>query len=412
MQNKTVHILWDSSQLWGIMAYRAMRALGVSCRLVKSKEIAQGWLMCKRPAVLLAPGGGARRKAEALGRPGRKAIREWLAEGGFYLGICGGAGLALRHNSENEGLGICPWQRLAFPDRLYHLLSGHLRARGPDGQILLPVFWPARFEAESGGSIKILARYEAPGPDLWLADLPFMEAPHAVRQQWTNAGRLDKTLDFPAGQPLVIEGNFGRGAYILSYSHLETPVSKDANRWLANILQNRGIHTTARIVPTWRLAAPERANTPAAGAKSAILSAYADIWRVALMAEKAGFLFFRMPWLLGWRRGLPGMPCNHLLACLALLADLEANVEMEGYFEHCGREFQALLPLFLERAEAWFWNYRLAETVQPGQKEQMQLLNAERDGIFGHPMLGGGVIQKILRILEEMIYLAQPEDNA
>lgn len=367
--------------------------------------------MCKRPAVLLVPGGGARCKAKALGKAGRAALREWLAAGGFYLGICGGAGLALRHNNPDEGLGICPWQRLAFPDRLYHLLSGHLRASGPNGQMLLPVFWPARFEAERSGSIKILARYIAPGPDLWLADLPFMEAPPAVRQQWISAGCLDKTLDFPVGQPLVIEGSFGRGAYILSYSHLEAPASKDANEWLANILSDCGIDgIAAQIVPTWNLAAPESHQMPESAIKETMRTTYANIWQLVMMAEKAGFLFLRAPWLLGWRRGLPGMPCNHLLACLALLAELAPMPKMEKFWNYCGREFQALVPLFLERAEAWFWNYRLAETVHASQKEQILILETERDAIFGHPMLGGGLIQKILQILEELIYLGQPEE--
>ena len=109
-----IHILWDASHIWGLMAWRALRALGLSCRLVKGQEIAEGALLGKPgsrrdagraapPPLLVVPGGNARLKALALGEAGRAAVRAYLERGGSYLGFCGGAGLALSHRDPREG---------------------------------------------------------------------------------------------------------------------------------------------------------------------------------------------------------------------------------------------------------------------------------------------------------------------
>lgn len=46
--------------------------------------------------VLLVPGGNARLAAEAMGRAGRRALVEWVADGGRYVGWRGGTSLAIR----------------------------------------------------------------------------------------------------------------------------------------------------------------------------------------------------------------------------------------------------------------------------------------------------------------------------
>ena len=86
-----IHILWDASHIWGLMAWRALRALGLSCRLVKGQEIAEGALLGKPgsrrdagraapPPLLVVPGGNARLKALALGEAAiwaSAAARAW-----------------------------------------------------------------------------------------------------------------------------------------------------------------------------------------------------------------------------------------------------------------------------------------------------------------------------------------------
>lgn len=369
MTTAAVQILWDESHLWGLMAFAAMRGFGVPCRLISAKDIAHGCLFRKPPKVLVVPGGNARQKARALGGAGRDAIRAWLAQGGVYLGFCGGAGLALAQAKPEDGLGICAWRRASYGDRLAHLLSGHVLAQSCKGLLALPVWWPGRFE--SAGETEILASYHAPAEDLWLGDKPLSSRPEAPV--------------FPEGQPLAIRGCHGRGSYILSYAHLETPASPHANAWLAEILQAYGVGAARNQTGEWRVLATEDRQ-----------GSYQDAcWRLQeIMASQAslGRFFRRTPWLYGWRQGLPGMICNYLLADLAELAQAGTN--------RLDRQVENLLNDFLGEAEAYFQTLRLEEVADPGlEKESV----GRRDRVFGHPMLGGGMAAPVLARLADLI---------
>ncbi|MBQ9105865.1 MAG: biotin--protein ligase, partial [Mailhella sp.] len=113
-----INILWDASHIWGYLLLHAVKATGIPFRVLKGKNIAHSGLTGK---MLLVPGGSARRKFEALGPQGAEAVRRCVDGGGHYMGFCGGAGLALA-----DGLGLCPWKRDGMPDRMQHLVSGHL----------------------------------------------------------------------------------------------------------------------------------------------------------------------------------------------------------------------------------------------------------------------------------------------
>lgn len=108
---RPICILWDASHIWGLMAWRAVRALGLACRLVKGKEIAEGALLgkpgldatphrsgvrrrteqpclsgCPSSPLLLAPGGNARLKAQALGDAGATpCARIWPEAGVIWV---------------------------------------------------------------------------------------------------------------------------------------------------------------------------------------------------------------------------------------------------------------------------------------------------------------------------------------
>ena len=152
--------------MWGLLAARALRTLELPFRLVKAASIVDT-LRTDKPSLCLVPGGTASLKYAALGEAGREALRAWVRAGGHYLGFCGGAGLAL--SDPGAGLGLCPWQRAGFTDRLQHFVSGHVRLRrdeaGPGdelvvdpgtksqlakgGELLAPVWWPGRTGREA-----------------------------------------------------------------------------------------------------------------------------------------------------------------------------------------------------------------------------------------------------------------------
>lgn len=260
----SIHIYWDESHFWGLLVTRALSAWGIPHRLVRGSEIADGALAGKFgevPKLFIVPGGRARGKANRLGDRGRDAVREFVRAGGTYLGFCGGAGLAL---SGPHGLCLSPWTRKAYKNRLHHFLSGHVNANlntdsplVPDtlGSALLPVWWPGRFDAKDD-SVTVLARYGAPGPDFWVADLDLATLPDGTMTDWENLYGISLRPDFMDGLPCVTANEYGAGKVILSYAHLETPASRQANGWLSHLLgQVLGESLGAAPVPAWDVAA-------------------------------------------------------------------------------------------------------------------------------------------------------------
>lgn len=493
-----VLLLWDASHIWGLTAWRALRALGLPCRLVKGQEIAQGALIRKptahgpawpafeagpattcatlepRTPLLLVPGGNAKLKAAALGAAGRKAVRQYLAAGGNYLGFCGGAGLALSHADPDEGLNICPWARAAYPERLHHLISGHVRALLPTGgqaagladepadgpaERSLPVWWPGRFAPDPAHTeVTVLASYAAPDADFWIADLPLRRiAPH-IFTAWQDLYGVNLSADFLTGQPLAVSGRYtgsmpatadisktGGGRYILSYSHLETPDSPAANAWLAKLLHDAfGLAPTTTIVPAWDLRTPPIAlapthrtapptgaslpdaaltgahsnahsNAPVADAPlaSALVDALHKMRALLDLAVEHNLFFERTPWLYGWRAGLPGAACNNLHAALHTAVSLTPSPAALAYRQKIRPRFKELINLFYAGAEGYLLACRLAQTLSPFLPDAVDArgLNNQRDMLFGKAMSGGGIVEELLTMTEEIIYLSQEADQ-
>lgn len=393
-------ILWDSSHLWGLMTWRTLRSFGLACRLVKAIEISQGNILRKPdpPATLFAPGGAARLKAMALGETGREAIRQWVRAGGFYIGFCGGAGLALTQDDPKDGLGLCSWKRSAYSSRIQHLLSGHILAQTANGQHLpLPVWWPGRFQAACDGNVKIIASCLDATPSLWLADLPMTKIPEEIFSTWENVPERS----FFKNQPLTITGNYGAGGYLLSYAHLETPASREANAWLATLLtEETGFRPWRTFAPPWPIRQRIKQlniKHPYINDTRPVYAALARLGKLCTTGVELGLFFPRTSWLLGWRSGAPGMAINNLLAMLSVMASLD--LESSRAWRENGALLLNYLDIFLAEAIKWFWNWRLARTLnQPLPKGA---------ALFGHPMLGGGLAGKILKICENIIHEAQ-----
>ena len=67
LKNK-VAFLWNESFLWGLMAYKALKANGLSFELIRAEDIKKGCL--KNYAMLFVPGGWASNKLKARGEKG------------------------------------------------------------------------------------------------------------------------------------------------------------------------------------------------------------------------------------------------------------------------------------------------------------------------------------------------------
>ena len=401
-------VLWDESHLWGLLVVRALRAWGLPFRLVRGEEIARGLLAEARPAALIVPGGRARGKAEALGAAGIKAVRSYVRDGGVYIGFCGGAGLGL---SGGEGLGLCPWRRGGFTSRLEHFLSGHVRLelahghefvpQGLDGGILAPVWWPAQFEPHDS-DIEVLASYREPGPDFWVADLSLASVPAEVQEDWQNLYGIHLAPEGMAGRPAVIAGRLGQGRYVLSYPHLETPASRQANAWLAHIL-GRVLDTGApgEPLPAWDLAArPVRWNDPS------LVRAAALFEDIISTGQEHFLLFWRNPWLLGWRRGIPGSAIDSLYALSRECLAAEATGAAQDYWRQQSGEFLRLAELFHKAATGYLLAEHLAMTVLHSHPDPLYTrgLKGQREALFGPPPAGGGLYAELLHPLEELYW--------
>lgn len=405
-----IAILWDASHIWGYLLLHAVRSTGIPFRVLKGLNIAQTGLSGK---MLMVPGGSARRKAEALGPAGAEAVRRFVKDGGRYVGFCGGAGLALA-----DGLGLCPWSRDGMPDRLQHLVSGHLCCELSEGSALvppslagksalLPVWWPGRFcEPDEPGPVEVLARYRAPGPDLYVADMPFSSMPANILAEWDAMYGVRLRPSILDGRPCAVTGEYGRGKWFLSYSHLETPSgafpgSEQAGIWLAHILQ------------CWCDDAPDLDRLPPLDFHAlpvqweddVLLASRASLDSLLSLARELGLLFPRNSWLLGWRSGVPGAQFNSLNAALSTTLSLTPDNRRLRLWNERRRDFENAFSLFFQGARSWLLARRLADTLAdsaPGMLPK-ELLVDQRRALFGSPMFGGGLSEQLLNDLEALV---------
>ncbi|MBN2139657.1 MAG: biotin--protein ligase [Desulfovibrionaceae bacterium] len=411
----SIWVLWDDSHLWGLLILRALRSWDRPHRLVRANEIAQGVSAGNPggPSLLLVPGGQASAKAHLLGAKGRKAVQDFVASGGAYLGLCGGAGLAL---SGGRGLDLCPWGRAKFADRLGHFLSGHIHVDLAQGHplvpaalgssALVPVWWPGQF-ASDNGPVEVLAKYRRPGPDFWVADLILKRLSEDLLREWESVYGVHIKPDFLLGRPCVISGAHGQGTYVLSYSHLETPASPQANAWLAHILGALTGSDSARPpVPAWDLStSPIQWTDPALNAARGALEEAIDTGQEHLL------LFWRNPWLLGWRRGIPGAAINSLYALVCESQALGDEESAGRFWRQRAAEFSELMGRFCEGLTHYLLAERLSMTVfrtKPASSDFSKSLKKQRDDLFGPPPGSGGAHGRILGILEELFRLLYP----
>jgi hypothetical protein len=421
----SIHIYWDESHFWGLLAARALDAWGIPYRLVRGSEIAQGALLGKdgqRPALLFVPGGRAKGKADRLGVAGMDAVCEFVHSGGTYLGFCGGTGLAL---TGPYGLGLSPWTRKGYANRLHHFLSGHVQAvLNPDDPLvprdmcdapaMLPVWWPGRFDPVDD-SVTVLARYGKPGPDFWVADLNLSTLPRGTMADWENLYGIHLDPGFMEGTPCVTANAFGAGRTILSYVHLETPASPQANRWLAHLLGQALAGTPEEPlvrkaatgpIPAWDLAA-----RPVAWDDPALLAARRAMEGVIATGTSHFLLFWRTPWLIGWRRGIPGAGINALYSLICEAMAHEPDDATLAFWRGQTPAFKTLMELLVNGLSGYLLAERLAMTMFHSSPDAVssQGLREQRRALFGMAPEPGGIYADLAAMLEELFWrLSRP----
>lgn len=422
------YVLWDESYFWVLMLRRALRRAQVSFRLIRARDVAAGLLQRDPAAVLIVPGGWARFKSAALGPEGRRAIVRYLEAGGAYLGFCGGAGLAL---PEHDGLALCPLCRKPMSQRLPNF-SGNVVATLHAHPLVpanipspahLPVWWPSQFAVPPGADIQVLASYAGPGPDFWVSDLDWDDIRLRDPESWRRLYGINLDPDLLAGEPCVLSGRYGLGRYILSYAHLESPAAPAANSWLGHILslllgQPPGIPPNTGpdnppedpwsclepfAVPEWDLG-----NTPACWAEPRLDRMAADLDEVIALGMRHFLLFWRRPWLLGWRRGVPGFVLTTLYAQLKTARSLAPNEDALRYWEIHGKDASLAMAEFREGMSAYLMDERLAMHNGPPSSPEAcsnALQQARRNALLGQFPGYGGLYGRVAKTLDELLWL-------
>jgi hypothetical protein len=149
VSKKACALLWDESLAWGLMARKALTEAGLPFDVLRPEQIRQGALSSYR--MLYVPGGWASQKLIALGDRGQEQIRRFVEEGGSYLGICGGAGMATE-----DGIGLLPIRRKPSTERVPSVsgpvrlsLAGHRIWQGIDVPLFF-AWWPSHAGASAG----------------------------------------------------------------------------------------------------------------------------------------------------------------------------------------------------------------------------------------------------------------------
>ena len=375
-----IAVFWDKSFLWGLIAYRTFRDLGLDFDLLEAADIRAGRLAGHD--LVFVPGGWASDKMRELGEEGAGAVRSFVAAGGGYLGFCGGAGLALSHDS---GLGLARFGRLATRARvpsfsglisLKQEAGGHPVWAGVADGAEFHAWWPGQFAVSDDADARVLATYGRPGAGAFVTDLPVDS--RVDWDMWEEYYGINLDPERLLGEPAVMETTYGQGRVILSYLHFETPGDETGRKALLNSLAylvgkeapagisgGLSVPGPAAPAPAQASISPQvRADSPAPPqAISTQPRPEADAAGIAreLTLAAAGLIDFgrrnflwwdRNSWLLQWRRGVRGIEYSTIMAMFSEISTRTERLPEEPAAELTAKlaRLRLLALPFLEEA--------------------------------------------------------------
>jgi putative intracellular protease/amidase len=345
-----VAFLWDESFLWGLMAYKALKAIGLRFDLIRSEEIKAGAL--DRYRMLFVPGGWASNKRKALGDAGVKAIRDFVSKGGNYLGFCGGAGLA---TMTKDGIGLLNIKRKkseervpSFSGRIYLNIYTHSIWRNvlsdvrQSSQPAFHVWWPSQFQIEDD-SIKVLATYGKALPDSFSSDLNVGDVESYINwSELENEYRINLDPRRLYGEPAVVEGNYGMGKVILSLVHFDTPGDINGQYVLKNLWKY-----LAREEPKPEI---QQVTSEQRKKRNPYFELYCLCSELIHLGERNFLWFWKNPMLLQWRRGVRGLEYNTLYIMLREIYEI-LDVQNININPHALKRIKNLCVPFLEKSK-------------------------------------------------------------
>jgi hypothetical protein len=413
-----VAFLWDESFLWGLMAYRALKGLGLPFDLIKAEDIKTGAL--NNYKMLFVPGGWASNKSKALGDSGLKAIREFVANGGSYLGFCGGAGLA---TEAKDGIGLLNVKRRptkervpSFSGRIHLNISEHPIWREGKARLAPTIFhawWPSQFVVEDKG-IKTLATYGDALPDAFSSDLNVGDI--ELTGGWAELENLYGINLNPRklkNEPSVLEGTYGKGKVVLSLVHFDTPEDRNGQQVLVNLwgylAGEKAEHRTQsaerghnRFIPTLEKGGK--------GGFDSVQELYFMCTEIISLGERNFLWFRRNSMLLQWRRGVRGLEYNTLYIMMKEISEILNNQKKDDISQGIDNglaDIRELLVPFVEKAKHLLLLERYALqrghiTYERCDDPEIQKLRAE---LFSESKRHGGKFKELVDEIDELLFL-------
>ena len=199
-------------------------------------------------------------------------------------------------------------------------------------------------------------------------------------------------------EPCIVRGTIGQGSFVLSYVHLETPASPQANALLSRLLGQE----PAAAVPDWDLGREEPLWDDAS-----LRDIHAGLSGLVTFGQSNFLLSWRSPWLLGWRRGVPGSPINFLLAMAWQARHNSAPSQARGYWADHGPKCRALCRDFCAQTRDYLLQERRILATSPSSPEASASpeLQRRKQELFGKFPGYGGLYGEILGLLDELLWL-------
>ncbi len=403
-----IGIFFKGSHMWGVLFLRFLEECGIPFEILSPNSLEH----IAHLSLLIMPGGWASRRARLLKKRGREQIREYVARGGIYLGVCGGAGLALSPRA--GGMGLCEAVRKPMYQRCPNF-SGHILSTicsstlSPfeKGELVsLPMWWPSQFDiSPCGQEVEVLATYSRPGDDLWMADLPWwvLEGEKEL-SGWEKMYGINLSFHILKNEPAILYGRYHRGKYILSYSHLETPASPQANSWLAYLLKDMVKDSpVSHPSPSLNLTSPH-----IAWEDECLLESWKKLLELINLAQENLLMCWRNSWLLGWKRGVPGLCLNALLILVVHLLEKIPSPEVMELWKREKGGFKATFHKFYREVITYMRMYRLYTIKNPPRspdREEKWALDQHLKTLTGGFPGDGGLFKALSDLLERLIAL-------
>jgi hypothetical protein len=402
--SKNAAFLWDESFLWGIMAYKALKGLGLPFDLIRAEDIKRGEL--DKYEMLFVPGGWASNKGKALGEAGRRAIQDFMAEGGSYLGFCGGAGLATKAEG---GIGLLNVKRRptkervpSFSGRIELNINEHPIWVNQDSNIF-HAWWPSQFVLEDK-EIKVLAAYGKALPDSFSSDLNVGDT--EANGGWKEHEALYQINLDPArliGEPAIIEGSYGKGKVILSLVHFDTPDDMNGAAVLKNLWTYLGGSQDSA----------EGRSRGSSEAKSKLTAEFERAVNELIIFGERNFLWFRRnPMLLQWRRGVRGLEYNTLYI---MIGEIQRRIMQYGsqVANNDLNKIRGMLVPFIEKAKKLLLLERQA--MQKGhityEKCDDDRIKEIRLELFSDSKSHGGMFKELIDKVDNLLFLLLKQEE-